>query len=248
MAEAQILITEDDGDILELIAYSLENDGFKVFTARTAADALSVLADEIVDLAILDVMLPDMSGTDLCRKMKQKERLESIPVLFVTAKNEETDKLIGFKVGADDYLTKPFSPRELVARARALIKRSRGSKDTYRFRGLVVQFERHVVENDGERITLTPREFMVLKVLIEGQRKTIARATLLERAWGMEAKAGLRSVDVTVTRLRDKIRPYNSCIRTVTGFGYQWDPDGFEEPALASDKVEANEEAKADLA
>lgn len=233
MAEAQILVTEDDADILELIAYSLENDGFKVFTARNGTDALSILADESVDLAVLDVMLPDMSGTDLCRRMKQKERLENIPVLFVTAKTEETDKLIGFKVGADDYLTKPFSPRELVARARALIKRSRGSKDTYRFRGLTVFFERHVIEIDGERITLTPREFMVLKVLIEGQRKTIARATLLERAWGMEAKAGLRSVDVTVTRLRDKIRPYNTCIRTVTGFGYQWDSDGFEEGAVA---------------
>ncbi len=229
MAEAQILVTEDDADILELIAYSLEAEGFRVYTARTAGDALSILADEIVDLAILDVMLPDMSGTDLCRRMKQKERLENIPVLFVTAKTEETDKLIGFKVGADDYLTKPFSPRELVARARALIKRSKGSKDTFRFRGLSVHFERHVVEIESQRLALTPREFMVLKVLIEGQRKTIARATLLERAWGMEAKAGLRSVDVTVTRLRDKIRPYNACIRTVTGFGYQWDPEGMDE-------------------
>jgi DNA-binding response OmpR family regulator len=237
VAEAQILITEDDADILELIAYSLENDGFKVFTARTAAEALSILADEMVDLAILDVMLPDMSGIELCRRMKQKERLEAIPVLFVTAKTEETDKLIGFKVGADDYLTKPFSPRELVARARALIKRSRGSKDTYRFRGLSVHFERHVIEIDGERMALTPREFMVLKVLIEAQRKTIARGTLLERAWGMEAKAGLRSVDVTVTRLREKLKPYKSCIRTVTGFGYQWDTDGFDETAAVEQSV-----------
>jgi DNA-binding response OmpR family regulator len=234
VAEAQILITEDDADILELIAFSLENDGFKVFTARTAAEALSVLADEMVDLAVLDVMLPDMSGIELCRRMKQKERLEAIPVLFVTAKTEETDKLIGFKVGAEDYLTKPFSPRELVARARALIKRSRGTKDTFRFRGLSVHFERHVIEIDGERMTLTPREFMVLKVLIEAQRKTIARGTLLERAWGMDAKAGLRSVDVTVTRLREKLKPYNSCIRTVTGFGYQWDTEGFEATAVPS--------------
>jgi len=237
VAEAQILVTEDDADILELIAYSLESEGFRVHTARTAGDALSILADESVDLAILDVMLPDMSGTDLCRRMKQKERLEDIPVLFVTAKTEETDKLIGFKVGAEDYLTKPFSPRELVARAQALLKRSRGSKDSFRFRGLIVHFERHVVEIDGHRVALTPREFMVLKVLIEGQRKTIARATLLERAWGMEAKAGLRSVDVTVTRLRDKIRPYNACIRTVTGFGYQWDSDGMDEAHAVSKTV-----------
>jgi DNA-binding response OmpR family regulator len=148
-------------------------------------------------------------------------------VLFVTAKDAETDKLIGFKVGADDYLTKPFSPKELVARAKALVRRSKGGKDRFLYRGLEIHFDRHMVEVDGNRVNLTPREFMVLKVLIEGQKKTIARATLLERAWGMESKAGLRSVDVTVTRLRDKIKPYGKCIRTVTGFGYQWDPDGF---------------------
>lgn len=222
---ANVLVTEDDSDILELITYSLESEGFRVHSAKTGGDALSILADEIVDLAILDVMLPDMSGIDLCRRIKREERLENIPVLFVTAKDEETDKLIGFKVGADDYLTKPFSPKELVARAKALLKRTKGSKDRVAHQGLEIQFDRHLVSVDGRRINLTPREFMVLKVLIESQQKTIARATLLERAWGMESKAGLRSVDVTVTRLREKIKPYGKCIRTVTGFGYQWDPE-----------------------
>lgn len=226
MNQTHILVTEDDADILELITYSLESEGFHVHAAKTGMDAISILSDESVDLAILDVMLPDMSGIELCRKIKREERLENIPVLFVTAKDAETDKLIGFKVGADDYLTKPFSPKELVARARALIKRSKGGKDHFTFNGLEIFFDRHVVEVDEKRVSLTPREFMVLKVLIEGQRKTIARATLLERAWGMESKAGLRSVDVTVTRLREKIKPYEKCIRTVTGFGYQWDPEG----------------------
>ncbi len=221
-----VLVTEDDSDILELIVYSLESEGFQVHSAKTGADAISILNDESVDLAILDVMLPDMSGIDLCRRIKREERLENIPVLFVTAKDEETDKLIGFKVGADDYLCKPFSPKELVARAKALVKRSKGGRDRFAFQGLEISFERHIVEVDDRRVSLTPREFMVLKVLIEGQRKTIARATLLERAWGMESKAGLRSVDVTVTRLREKIKPYGKCIRTVTGFGYQWDPEG----------------------
>jgi DNA-binding response OmpR family regulator len=225
MNQTNVLVTEDDADILELITYSLEAEGFRVHAARTGQDALSVLSDESVDLAILDVMLPDMSGIELCRKIKREERLENIPVLFVTAKDEETDKLIGFKVGADDYLTKPFSPKELVARAKALVKRSKGVKDRYAFQGLEIFFDRHIVEVDAQRVSITPREFMVLKVLIEGQRKTIARATLLERAWGMESKAGLRSVDVAVTRLREKIKPYGKCIRTVTGFGYQWDPE-----------------------
>lgn len=236
MNQTTVLVTEDDSDILELITYSLESEGFRVHSAKNGMDALSILSDESVDLAILDVMLPDMSGIELCRKIKREERLENIPVLFVTAKDEETDKLIGFKVGADDYLTKPFSPKELVARAKALVKRSKGAKDRFLFRGLEIFFDRHVTEVEGARVNLTPREFMVLKVLIEGQKKTIARATLLERAWGMESKAGLRSVDVTVTRLREKIKPYGKCIRTVTGFGYQWDQDGYvaaSEPEVA---------------
>lgn len=231
MNSTHILVTEDDSDILELITYSLENEGFQVHPAKTGGDALSILSDESVDLAILDVMLPDMSGIDLCRRIKREERLENIPVLFVTAKGEETDKLIGFKVGGDDYLTKPFSPKELVARAKALVRRSKGGKDRFSFQGFEVHFDRHLLEVEGRRVPLTPREFMVLKVLIEGQGKTIARATLLERAWGMESKAGLRSVDVTVTRLREKIKPFGKCVRTVTGFGYQWDPEGWASSA-----------------
>ena len=128
MNQTNILVTEDDSDILELIVYSLETEGFRVHAAKTGQDALSILSDESVDLAILDVMLPDMSGIELCRKIKREERLENIPVLFVTAKDEETDKLIGFKVGADDYLTKPFSPKELVARAKALVRRAKAAR------------------------------------------------------------------------------------------------------------------------
>jgi DNA-binding response OmpR family regulator len=228
MNSITVLVTEDDSDILELIVYSLESAGFLVHAAKTGQEALSTLADETVDIAILDVMLPDMSGIDICRKMKSEARLENIPVLFLTAKDGETDKLIGFKVGADDYLCKPFSPKELVARTQALVKRAKGGKDRFAFQELEIFFERHSVEVAGQRVNLTPREFMVLKVLIESHRRTIARSTLLERAWGMESKAGLRSVDVTVTRLREKIKPYGKCIRTVTGFGYQWDPEGYK--------------------
>src|SRR4051812_19687080 len=236
MNHANVLVTEDDSDILELITYSLESEGFHVHPAKNGMDALSILNDESVDLAILDVMLPDMSGIDLCRRIKREERLENIPVLFVTAKDEETDKLIGFRVGADDSLCKPFSPKELVARVKALVKRAKGTKDRFAFQPLKIFFDRHIVEVGEKRVNLTPREFMVLKVLVEGHKKTIARATLLERAWGMESKAGLRSVDVTVTRLREKLKPYGRCIRTVTGFGYQWDPESYltEKPAPAA--------------
>ena len=228
MSSSHILVLEDNPDILELVTYSLENEGYSVYPAKTGADALSILNDETVDLAILDVMLPDMTGTELCRRMKKEERLRDIPVLFMTAKTEETDKLIGFKVGADDYVCKPFSPKELVARANALIKRSKGGRDNLQFHDLEIFFDRHVTNVEGKRVSLTPREFMVLKVLIEGQGKTIDRSTLLERAWGMDSKSGLRSVDVTVTRVREKIKPYGTCIRTVTGFGYQWDLESYK--------------------
>src|SRR3954469_2787164 len=157
MNQMNVLVTEDDSDILELITYSLECEGFRVHAAKNGMDAMSVLNDESVDLAILDVMLPDMSGIDLCRRIKREERLENIPVLFVTAKDEETDKLIGFKVGADDYLCKPFSPKELVARAKALVKRAKGSKDRFNFQGLEISFDRHIVEVEGTRVNLTPR-------------------------------------------------------------------------------------------
>lgn len=220
-----ILVTEDDADILELVIYGLETEGFRVFGAKTGQEALSILNDESVDLAVLDVMLPDISGTDICRRMKRDERLARIPVIFLTARNEEADKLVGFKLGADDYVTKPFSPKELVARVQALIRRVRGGED-YVFRGLRVTLDSHRVEVDGVRVQLSPREFSLLKVLLEAKSKTVDRATLLERVWGMDAKAGLRSVDVAVTRLREKIRPYGSCVRTVTGFGYQWDVEG----------------------
>ena len=221
-----VLVTEDDADILELITYGLEADGFRVFPAKTGQEALSVLNDESIDLAVLDVMLPDISGTEVCRRMKRDERLERIPVIFLTARNEETDKLVGFKVGADDYVTKPFSPKELAARVHALIRRARGGED-YVFKALRVTLDSHRVEVEGARVHLSPREFSLLNVLLESKPKTVDRGTLLERGWGMDAKAGLRSVDVAVTRLREKVKPYGSCVRTVTGFGYQWDPDGF---------------------
>lgn len=220
-----VLVTEDDADILGLVAYALEAEGFRVFSARNGQEALSVLNDETVDLAVLDVMLPDMSGMEVCRRMRHDERLGRVPVIFLTARDAEADKLAGFKLGADDYVTKPFSPRELVARVQALVRRVRGNEE-YVAGGLRVALDSHRVEVDGRRVALSPREFSLLKALLEARPRTVDRSTLLERAWGMDARAGLRSVDVAVTRLREKLRPYGSCVRTVTGFGYQWDADG----------------------
>ena len=158
MEEPSVLVTEDDADILELITYSLEAEGFKVFGAKTGHDALSILSDESVDLALLDVMLPDMSGTELCRRMKKDERMERVPVIFLTARDEESDKLAGFKVGAEDYVTKPFSPRELTARVRALIRRARGGED-YSFQGLRIALDSHRVDVDSNAFICLPANF-----------------------------------------------------------------------------------------
>lgn len=225
MASQNILVVDDDSDILELIRFNLEKEGYRIHFAYDGNDAWSILNDESIDLAVLDIGLPGFSGMDICRRMKKDERLKSIPVIFVTARTQESDILIGFQAGADDYVRKPFSPKELVARVSTLLKRTTQSQDNYTHDNLEVSFERHIVKVAGERVNLTHREFGVLQLLIQGNGRTSTRGQILERIWGMDARSGPRSVDIVITRVRDKIRPYHGCIRTVTGVGYQWDPE-----------------------
>jgi two-component system alkaline phosphatase synthesis response regulator PhoP len=220
-----ILIVEDETDILELMKFNLEREGFQVLTASSGNDAMSILHDEVIDLAILDVMLPEFSGTEICRRMRSDERLGNVPVLFVTARSEENDVLHGFQSGGDDYLPKPFSPKVLLARVEALLKRSRGDRHHYISGKFEFYTNRHIVKIDGERVQLTSREFAVLGILIRNRNRTVSRNALLERGWGMETTSGPRSVDIIITRIRSKIGRYGDCIRTVTGFGYQWDEE-----------------------
>jgi DNA-binding response OmpR family regulator len=220
-----ILIVEDELDILELMKFNLEREGFQVLTASSGNDAMSILHDEVVDLAILDVMLPEFSGTEICRRMRADERLGNVPVLFVTARSEETDVLQGFQSGGDDYLPKPFSPKVLLARVEALLKRSRGDRHHYQSGDFEFFYNRHIVKIAGERVQLTSREFAVLGILIRNRNRTVSRSSLLERGWGMETTSGPRSVDIIITRIRSKIGAFGDRIRTVTGFGYQWDEE-----------------------
>jgi DNA-binding response OmpR family regulator len=218
-----ILIVDDEPDIVELVAFNLQREGYTVFRAEDGYEALSVLHDEVIDLAILDVMLPGLSGLEICRQMRDDERLRNIPVLFLTARTAEKDILDGFASGGDDYLTKPFSPQVLEARVKALLHRSGSEKECYILGDLNFFFDRHVLKIAEQRIDLTPREYAVLSTLILRKGRTESRTTLLERGWGMETTSSLRSVDIVITRLRSKLGKYGKCIRTVTGYGYQWD-------------------------
>jgi len=225
MKKADILVLEDDPDILELLKYNLLEEGFSVYPAVDGLEAWSILQDELIDLAILDVMVPQLTGTEICKRIRKTERIKDLPILLLSAKDEESDKLVGFMVGADDYLGKPFAPKEVLARVWALLRRSKWGKDSYTRGNLEIFFNRHLVKLDGTRLKLTPREFNVLKALVLSNGKTITRENLLTEVWGMDSNSSARSVDIVITRVREKIKPYDKAIRTVTGFGYQWDEE-----------------------
>ncbi len=218
-----MLVADDDPDILELVRYNLSREGYVVHTARDGAEAWEILNDETIDLALLDIGMPGSSGVDLCERMKKSERLKSVPLIFVTARTMESDVILGFRVGADDYIRKPFSAKELVVRVNSLLKRTYGSEDAFRYLQLELNFDRHQCRINGERVNLTPHEFGLLKLLVRAEGRTISRSILLEKVWGMESHSSPRSVDIVVTRLREKVKPYNHLIRTVAGVGYQWD-------------------------
>ena len=218
-----ILVAEDDSDIQELVRITLEKAGYRVYTACEGHEAWNILLDEHIDLAVLDIGLPSLSGLDVLRRMKQEERLKSTPVVFATARTQEQDLLIGFQTGANDYIRKPFSPKELLARINSLLKSNGDSTDQYHLGSFDISFPRHLLKISGQRILLTHHEFGVLQALIKANGRTSSREQLLENVWGTQSRSGSRSVDIVITRIREKISPYNKCIRTITGIGYQWD-------------------------
>lgn len=229
MASERILVLEDDPDIHDVLVHNLKRAGYRVWGAKTGSDALSILADEKIELAILDVMLPDLPGTEVCRRMRESDRHKSVPVVFLTARTEEHDRIYGFSVGGDDYVAKPFSPRELLARVQAILRRTTGSisGEAVRVGELTVDLDRRQVLIGEALVNLTFKEFEVLKSLIIAKGRAVERLHLLEEVWGMDSTSGPRSVDVAITRLREKLGSYSKCVHTVTGLGYQWAPDRF---------------------
>ncbi|MFA7677631.1 MAG: response regulator transcription factor [Candidatus Omnitrophota bacterium] len=224
MAKGKVLIVEDDKNIAKLVKYNLEKEGFSCSTVITGEDAMEYLDREPVDIIILDVMLPKIDGFEVCRRIRRIPSLAQIPVLILTAKGEEIDRVLGFELGADDYVVKPFSPRELILRLKNLLKRGRPeeeSKDIFNVDRLTVDISRHKVIVDKKSISLTAMEFKLLVTLIKTKGRVQSRERLLDNVWNMAAEVTTRTVDTHIKRLRQKLGKTGKLIETVRGVGYR---------------------------
>lgn len=218
-----ILVAEDDRDIADLISHYLRKSGWRPHVTAAGTDALAYARNHAVDAIVLDLMLPGMDGLDVCRALRADRATAAVPIIMLTARAEEHDRIRGLELGADDYVAKPFSPNELVARIRAVTRRSRRSAaDTLlQFGPIVVDLERHTV-SDGERnVTLTAKEFTLLQYLLEHRGRVLSRDLLLGDVWGYQYTGGTRTVDVHVRRLRQKLPPLVDGLVTVKQFGYK---------------------------
>lgn len=220
----RVLVVEDDPDIVELISHYLEGDGFRVEALGNGEEARRRVKAESFDLLILDLQLPGMDGLTLCAALRRDSRTESLPVIMLTARGDESDRIVGLEVGADDYVVKPFSPKELVARARALFRRL-DRKDEVGLplrRGLLeVDRTRHTVHWDGHSVHLTAKEFALLAALLEADGRVLSRRALLEGVWGYTYAEGTRTVDVHIRRLREKLPGLAPQLITVKSLGYR---------------------------
>ena len=218
----RVLIVDDDADILRLLNYNLTNAGYSVQTASTGRSALETVRREPPDLIVLDLMLPDVDGMEVCRTLRLDTTTRRIPIVMLTARGDEIDRVVGFELGADDYVAKPFSPRELVLRVKSILRRS-GKDSTAVVRVGNVQLfpERRQCLVDGEPVTLTAKEFDLLHELIRGGGNVLTREVLMDRVWGYHGEAESRTLDTHVRRLRDKLGTGGACVETVRGIGYR---------------------------
>ena len=227
----RVLVVEDEPDIAALIAYQLTREGYRVETASTGTDALAAVGREVPDLVVLDRMLPGLSGDEVLQSLRKEAATKTVPILVLTAKREQEDRIQGLELGADDYLTKPFSPRELVLRVQAILRRihepalESGGR-ILRAGPIQVDVNSHQVLLGGEEVQLTPTEFRLLRSLVERRGRTQTRQQLLERAWSVEShisdRIQTRTVDMHVKRLRAKLGEVGDWIETVRGFGYRF--------------------------
>jgi phosphate regulon transcriptional regulator PhoB len=225
----RVLIVEDEPDISGLLAFHLEREGYQVARSTNGADALQQVRVRPPDLVLLDLMLPGMNGLEVCRRLRQDPATAALPIVMLTAKGEEVDRVLGLELGADDYIVKPFSPKEVVARVRAVLRRSRAPAEgaPLAIGKLSIDVARHLVRVDGASVSLTPKEFDLLRTLAETRGRVLSREMLLDRVWGYAAAGEIesRTVDVHVRRLRVKLGGEGRRIVTVKGVGYRLDPD-----------------------
>lgn len=219
-----MLIIEDEKDLAELIAFNLEQEGYKTVVALDGAAGLEVAASALPDLILLDLMLPGMMGTNVCKALKKNERTAGIPIIMLTAKGEEIDRVVGFEVGADDYVVKPFSTRELLLRVKAVLRRTATEPvagKMLRVGPLSIDTERHLVHAGKEEVILTTTEFKLLLKLAERLGRLQTRELLLQEVWGYNYVGDTRTVDTHITRLRTKLGEAGDLIKTIRGFGYK---------------------------
>ena len=224
---SNVLVIEDEPDIRKTIDYNLSKESFKVIQAASIEEGEKALASNKIDVIILDLMLPDGSGLTLCRDIKSEPKTKNIPVIILTAKTEEVDRVVGFELGADDYVTKPFSVRELILRVKAILKRGASTENNteiaeYSFGELTINFEEHQAYITGEEISLTALEFKLLKHLIKRKGRVQTRDQLLEDVWGYSSNITTRTVDTHIKRLREKLGLVGEHIQTIRGVGYRF--------------------------
>ena len=225
----KVLVVEDEADVAEMIRYNLGREGYEVRLAATGTDALRQVKEVRPDLILLDIMVPHLNGWEICRRLRQDRETQAIPVIMVTGRVEEGDKVLGFEMGADDYVTKPFSPRELVARVRAVVRRGRPGEEQanrpVRAGDLEIDRQRFEVKMKGRLVELTRKEFDLLSALVRSPGRVFGREELLDLVWGQDGFVEPRTVDVHVARLRAKFiaaRTPEPGIETVRGVGYRF--------------------------
>lgn len=227
MSRPRILIVDDERNIVEALRYNLEREGFETLVAYDGLLGLEMARREIPDMMILDWMLPGLDGLEVCRSLSSHEQTRSIPILLLTVRNHESDKVLGLEMGADDFVTKPFSTREVVARVKATLRRLGQSRDSecFQFKQLKVDWARHRASLDGQELELTSKEFHLLKALVEARGRVLGRELLLELVWGYDhaSSVGTRTVDLHVSQLRRKLGPLSVHLVTVKNAGYRLD-------------------------
>ena len=229
MSKEKILVVDDEKDIVELLQYNLEKEGYKISAVFSGEQCLENVKTELPDLILLDLMLPEIDGLDVCKILKSNSRTSNIPIIMLTAKGEETDIVLGLELGADDYITKPFKVRELLARVKAVLRRTKNNiplsfkeKEIIKFNNLVIDSIKYQVTLKDQPLNLTSTEFKLLKFLASHPGKVFTREQLLNQVWAEDSFIVDRAVDVHIRRLRQKLLTYSDCIITIRGVGYRF--------------------------
>jgi len=227
----KIILIEDDQDINRLVTHYLTKEGYIIKSSQDGIRGLQLIKQEKPDLVILDLMLPEMDGLEVCKRLRADSKTSALPIIMLTAKGEESDKIVGLELGADDYMTKPFSPKELVARIKALFRRSERHVEEstgFHYGPLSLDVSRHEVKVGGKTIQLTAKEFSLLLQLLKNKGRVLTRETLLDTVWGYDSDVTTRTVDVHIRRLREKIPFLSEAIETVKSYGYKLKDEGDE--------------------